>query len=336
MSIRYWLLGFGLLVALPAAGQVDNNRVVAVVNGEQILGAEYYRRMEFLPAVGRRVGNQIFEYPPGLLTIEQLITERLILQLAREKGVYPTDAEVQHEIQVAISEQSNLMQNWLDSGRNQAELQYLFRVQVAQFKLQTAGVNITDQEVENFYKENPPLFTTPRRAKLRIIATRDASKRAVVDQALASGRPFADVAREHSEDVSRAVGGEFGQVALNALTEPMRNAINAVRIGQTTEWVTSGSTYMKFLVENISPEEVKPLDDQLRRAIRRRMMIDRGAVRNNWQRDLMELRRRAVVEIRQPEFARLYQQLVQQAFEGSDSGSTPAGQPTPPPSNGGR
>lgn len=336
MSFRFWTFGLGLLVALPAVGQVDNDRVVAVVNGEEIRGAEYYRRMEFLPAVGRRVGNQIFEYPPGLLTIEQLITERLILQLAREKGVAPTDAEVQHEIQVAISEQPNLMQNWLDSGRNQAELQYLFRVQVAQFKLQTAGINVTDQEVEKFYNENRSLFTSPRRAKLRVIATRDAAKRDVVDQALASGRPFADVAREHSEDVSRAVGGDFGQVALNALTEPMRNAITAVRIGQTTSWVTSGNTYMKFLVENILPEEVKPLDDQLRRAIRRRMMIDRGTVRNNWQRDLMELRRRANVDIRQPEFARLYQQLIRQALDAEDGASPQAGQTGAAPSGNGR
>ena len=56
-----------------AQNMVDPNRVVLVINGEEIKGAEYYRRMEYLPGVGSQMGASFSDFPPGFLTIQQLI-----------------------------------------------------------------------------------------------------------------------------------------------------------------------------------------------------------------------------------------------------------------------
>ena len=74
--------------------QVDPARVVAVINGEEIKGAEYYRRMEYLPGAGKMLGDRFAEFPPGFMAIEQIITERLVYQLAKQKHCLPTDAEI--------------------------------------------------------------------------------------------------------------------------------------------------------------------------------------------------------------------------------------------------
>ena len=78
-----------LCLAAFSNGQVDPNRTIATINGEAIKGLEYYHRMEFLPGVTKRYGGQAIESPPGFLTVVELIGEKLLLQLAKEKGVMP-------------------------------------------------------------------------------------------------------------------------------------------------------------------------------------------------------------------------------------------------------
>lgn len=115
----------GLLLALTGAAlaQVDPARVVATVNGVAIKGDEYYHRMEFLPGVGKNMGDGFAEFPPGFLTLEQLITEKLVFQLAKEKGVMPTQADIDAELQYRMSKDKTLQVDWLASGQTFADLQ---------------------------------------------------------------------------------------------------------------------------------------------------------------------------------------------------------------------
>jgi parvulin-like peptidyl-prolyl isomerase len=298
------------MVAVSAFAQVDPNRTVLVINGEEIKGAEYYRRMEYLTGVGRWMGTSFAEFPPGFLTIEQLITERLVLQLARERNVMPTDTEVQSELNFGLEADPKMLENWTASGRSRDELLYQIRLQLAQFKLATQGITITDQEVDQFYKENQAMFTTPRRYKLRVIAVTDDAKQQRVDADLRSGKKFDEVARAHSDDLSASAGGEFGTVALSDLNETARRAIQNAKIGQPTDWVISSDTRVKFLVEQILPEEVQKMDNRLRREVRRMMMMDRGRVKNNVPQAMNEMRSKANIDIKHKEFAEAYQKFI--------------------------
>ena len=192
-----------------AFAQLDPNKTVATVNGEAIKGAEYYRRMEFLPGVSKDMGTGLLEAPPGFLTILQLIGEKLILQLARERNVYPNDAEVKGEIQYRLVDDPNLIKDWIATGQSQTDLESEIRYELARFKLQTAGVNITDQEVEKFYAENPSLFTSPRKYKLWVIAVRDQAAADGVEADLKGGKKFSEVAREKSIDMTKSIGGDL-------------------------------------------------------------------------------------------------------------------------------
>jgi len=303
------------LVAAISMGQVDPSRVVATVNGEEIKGNEYYRRMEYLPGVGRNLGRSFAEFPPGLLTLEQLITEKLVMQLAKQKGVLPTDAEVEAEVKIRLADNPQMMEQWAAGGRTPAELRDYLRYELTQFKVQTFGITITDQEIEKHYKDNPQLYTRPKQAKLRMIAVSSEADRNAVDKALSTGTAFGEAAKKYSIDVHKVVGGEMQPIAYVSMATWMREAINATKIGQATSWQEQDrqdgqKAYLKFLLEGVVPEQKVELSPNLRRSIRRRMMLDKGAAKNNISTEMLALRQKAKIDIKQPEFAEAYKKFI--------------------------
>ena len=295
-------------LALCAIGwsQVDVNKTVVVVNGEEIKGAEYYHRMEYLGGVGKPMSSGVAEFPPGFLTIEQLITERLILQLAKNKGVAPTDPEVENELKVRIADDPKFLENWLNSGKTEAELRYMVRLQLAQFKAATAGVNVTDQEVEQHYKENPAMYTTLKHVKISVIAVRDADTQQKVDAELKAGKTFAEVAKTHSEDLTKGAGGLVGNISYAAIPEQVRTALDKIKIGQTTEWLTSSNAKLKFLLQDVTLPKKLELTPQLKRDIRKRLLMDKGSIRNNVAKEMFDLRLKSNIDIKDKVFAEAY------------------------------
>ena len=198
-----------LLLATAAFAQVDPARTVATINGEEIKGAEYYRRMEYLDGVGKPMGQVFTQLPPGLLTLDALITEKLVFQLAREKGVYPSDLEVTKELEVRAQKDPTYLSRWKSSGKSDEELRYEVRYALAQYKLQTYGITIADGEIDAFYAAQPKRFTIPKRLKLRVIGAVTEEDKAAVDKDLAAGKPFSEVAKARSAEANASRGGEY-------------------------------------------------------------------------------------------------------------------------------
>ncbi len=306
-----------LALACLGSAQVDPQRVVATVNGTEIKGAEYYHRMEFLPGVGKNMGDGFAEFPPGFLTLEQLITEKLIFQLAREKGVSPSEPEIQAELDYRKVKNKNLVTDWLASGRTMAELMYAIKFDLAQFKILTAGITVTDQEVEDFYKKNKAMYTTPEQVTLRVIVVRTQADADLVDRDLASGKSFADTAKAHSADVTAQMGGEYGTVPITMLSDNVRTALKPLTAGQSTAWFTANkdpnssaeAAKFKFLLEKRAPEQLQVLDGDLRRQTRQRIMMDSGKVKNDIKKELNALRAKANIEIKEKSFADAYEKF---------------------------
>src|SRR5262249_40873 len=148
-----------------------------------------------------------------------------------------------------------------------------------------------DQEVADFYKNNPNTFTIPKRYQLRVVvATSDDGKKKV-DDALAAGKAFKDVASQMSEDVTKVTGGDFGLVPIDRIPEgPTREAIITTKIGQTTAWLQTGNAWAKYLLEDVKADELRPLTASLKRAVRRQLLLQRGSQKNNVAKDMAALR----------------------------------------------
>lgn len=282
-----------------AAAQSDPTKPIATVNGDTIGGLEYFRRMEFLPGFGRMVGGRFVEGWPGYLALQQMINEKLLLQIAKERGVAPKDADIAAELESRLKDSPKLLESLAKVGISKADLEYQVRVDLSEFNIVTQGVNVTDQEVEQHYKDNPSRFTIPKRYKLRLIAVA-AEKKSAVDTALAGGKSFGDVARDMSSDPSALQSGFIGEVPATAFAQPVLTVLDATKIGTATEWLQGNTGWFKFFIEDVKAAEKIPLDANLRKQLRRTLMLDRGRVRNNLEKLMAEARKKAKITVSQP------------------------------------
>lgn len=309
-----------IFAAVSAFGQVDNNRVVATINGEDLKGAEFYRRMEFLPDVGKIAGNEIITSTPAFWVLERIITERMILALAKEKGVSPTQTEIDAEINLRLESNPKMFEEWTASGQPKSDLEFQIKVQIAQFKIATMGITVTDQEIDKFYKDYPSMFTIPKRYKLRVISVSDDAKKAQVDFQLQSGKSFAEVAKAMSEDVTKADGGYYGTIQEDRLSEVMRKALANVKVGGATAWLEAPNQKIKIYIDEILAPQLTPMDAGLRRSLRRKLMLDRGKTKNDVGKMMADIRKRTKIDIKSKDLAAEYERVMRK-FDPDKSGN---------------
>jgi parvulin-like peptidyl-prolyl isomerase len=310
-SLKVQIAAFLVALTSLASAQLDPNKTIVSINGEEVKAGEYYRRMEFLPGVGKMMGNSFAQFPPGLLTIEQLITERLVFQMAKEKGILPTDEEVKDEIAFNTKADPDYLKSWDDAGRTRDELAYQTKFELTQFKLVTQGINVTNAEIDDFYTKNRTIFTVPKIVTLRVIAVDSPEAAKGIDADLAAGKSFEEVAKAKSLDVSAILGGDFGKRSFDDLAKVVRDALDKVKVGGVTEWISGdGKTQVKFKLQAAEPSYVKPLDDILRRKIRREQMFMKGNIQHDIRKDMNAARRKAQITITQKEFADAYKKFI--------------------------
>lgn len=303
-----------VLLAASAAlsfGQIDPARVLLVVNGQKITGATYYKRMEVLPNVGKLVGGQFLEAMPGFLTMQNLVNELLILQAAKEKGVEPTAAQVDAELNIRMTDNPDYLKAFTMLGFSEDEVKYDIKVSLSEFNLTTMGINIADQQVTNYYKDRVSDFTLPKRYRLRVIAATSAESKQKIDAELSAGKKFADVASAMSEDLtSKYDGGLMGDVPEIQLGPNIKPLVVGLKEGGMTPWLQGQSgTEIKLFLEKVLPEQTLPLDDKLKRAIRKKLMVERGQVKNNVPAIIAEMKKKAKVEYQNTPFDEQLKQI---------------------------
>ncbi|MCW5937431.1 MAG: peptidyl-prolyl cis-trans isomerase [Fimbriimonadaceae bacterium] len=297
------------LAAAAAFGQTSPAKTMVVVNGQAIMGGQYLKRMEVLPGVGQLVNDKFIPATPGFLTLNKLINETLMLQLAKEKGVYPSDQEIQKSYDERLKQNPDILKAFQTIGFTEADFRYDVLIQLVEFKLVTMGVNITAQEVENFYKENPSSFSHEKLYRLRVITVKGPAARESVDSALAMKKPFGEVARQYSTDATKAQEGLVGDVPETALGEAYTSVIKNREKGYVSSWLERDGASIKLFVEDVIPAKALPLDAELRESIRRDLMVTRGQVKNDLNAMMAEFRKKAKIEYQGTAFDAQLKQL---------------------------
>ena len=299
-----------LTLFVGAYAQVDPNRTVVTVNGEDIKASEYYSRMEFLPDIGRLNQGNFVEGAPGFLTIERLIEERILVQTAKDKKVYPGDADVNAAWAERLALNPTLEADIASSGLTKDYVLHQIRLELCQFRLQTMGVTITDLEVEKHYKENPTRFSLVKRFDLSLIAVTTDEEMSKVDAELGKGTAFGAVARSMSQDPSAGRNGAWGEIPETMLGEAVKKELANAKTGTTTKWVKGEGAWVKFYVHKVMPAEKLALDAKLKSQIRKDLMLAKGINKNDVSAMLRETRKKAVIVLKQPQFASSVKRLI--------------------------
>jgi peptidyl-prolyl cis-trans isomerase SurA len=204
------------------------------------------------------------EFPTGDLNkinasdrevLEQFITEKLLESEAREAGIRISDEEVNRyideikkrnrlsddDLKTVLGREGQTIQSYRASVKSELEKSEILNRQVAK------KVNITNEDIERYYKLNASKFRSEDRVRLQHIlfslpqtATPDqvqevTEKSTEVYNRIVGGANFAELAREFSQGAGQADGGDIGWVKRGTLVPGIEEvAFDKLSVGQVS------------------------------------------------------------------------------------------------------
>jgi peptidyl-prolyl cis-trans isomerase SurA len=259
MLIRAIFVGLCLwaIVALPhrtAAAVIE--QLIAVIDGEP------YTLTNLSNFAKTRLSRS---FPTGSLqqindadrdALEQFITDKLMEAEVREAGIRVTDVEVDRYIE-QVKKNNRLSDEDFKAtlareGLNLASYKISVKAEMEKAEVLDRQVkrkvNITDEDVERYYKLNSKNYRTNERARIRhiLLALSEKAPAEQVNavsakardlyQRIAAGEDFAAIAQEYSEGAGRANGGEIGWVNKGTLIAGLEEvAFEKLKPGQVSE-----------------------------------------------------------------------------------------------------
>jgi parvulin-like peptidyl-prolyl isomerase len=258
-----------------AALQAPPKTPVAVVNGEAITVAQWEERMSLMA---------------GSRALDSLVLETIVRQEARRRGVRVTPAEVDAKVTEEIASlrqrvgSEERFQEMMKSQKlSMASLRNVIGVQTEFRLLQerlrdkvTASIKVTDQELNEAYAAQKPLFQIPEEVQLSHILLlvsgtdpqADAAAKAKAEQALTRAKPmsaaqFSDLARELSEDMdTKTKGGELPALRKPSFFGPaFDDVVFAASPGVISQTIRSFRGYHVVYLRQKTEARVRPLEE---------------------------------------------------------------------------
>ena len=255
-------------------------RVVAIVDEEMILQSDLDLALELYQLDRQLAGSEPEPVTPDLRKriLDSLIENKLVIAAAKQNDMVVEEEEIEARVQARIDEltaqygsseelehaldQSNLT---LDDFRfrygSQLRNQQYMRLVVGRFIRPT--IEVMENEVEEYYLDNlaempaEPDSVTVASILIRVqpsVETRRAVQTKVerAQQALSTGRAFADVARELSEGPNAGRGGRIGAVKPGDLFDRVLDqAVMQLEVGQVSQPVVSSRGVHLLTVDRV-------------------------------------------------------------------------------------
>lgn len=261
-----------LFCSFPATGMAGLiEQVIVVIDGEPytLSNIREYAQVKIKREFPTGDLNEINQ--EDRVVLEQFITERLLAAEVKLGGIKVSEEDVNRHIdeikarngisdeqlKMVLSEQGLTMDSYRALMRSEIEKGEIINRQVRK------KVNITDNDVERYYRLNQKKYTTEERVRLQHIllplrekASPEDEKEAMLKaeeiyQRAVAGEDFADLARAHSEGAGASEGGDIGWVKRGSLFEEVENvAFNQLSVGEISQPVrTSMGIHILKLAE---------------------------------------------------------------------------------------
>jgi peptidyl-prolyl cis-trans isomerase SurA len=237
--------------------------VVARVKGEAIRTAELDREYARGIAGADPPPTEQEAEDLKLQLLSEMISNRILLQLAEEDGLSATEEEVDRRFEDFRSQyprdrfQEMLDEQQVTEAEVRAEMRETLTIEKLINKEVTSRITVSDAEIEGFYAQNAESFNRPPRYRFaHILVTpfqdpstnnqegddADSAEEAIEKSGrllreVRSGQDFHELARRFSEDPSTALdGGDVGfqpAEAISVIDESLLSAVLELEIGET-------------------------------------------------------------------------------------------------------
>jgi peptidyl-prolyl cis-trans isomerase SurA len=346
-------LGVALLgLVAPLRAQVIE-QVLVKVNGDIITKTELEARQ--IQAIRDRMKQDID--PASLKNDEQLkkliaevtprillesIDELLTMQLAKERGYRLRDEQFKEWL-TNLRKEQNLEDDQkfqgalkqegmtIDDLRKQVERQFMMN-RITQDEI-GSKLTITEEEARQYYKTHPAEFTEQPNVTLREIfietpvtsqqgqaginvAQDDAAReRATAIRArILAGEDFSKVAAEVSNAASKSNGGLIGPINVSELSEPLQKLLKTMKPGQVTQPIRVAKGYQILKLETLKEAALQPFDE-VRDLVAEKVHAERQ--RQEVRKFLTRIRGQAIIEWKNQELRKAYEQLVADVSRGT-------------------
>jgi len=259
------------------------------VNGESISIDEFHKYLEGKDTVRVRTNDgQVAEARVAdslaFQALQDMIGRQVIMQLAKDEGVYPSDADISKELDFQQKLTPGFLANLNRAGITMDRVKQNLKLTLAREKLITKGVTVTMAEAEDFIKQNPKQFTEPAKVSMLWVFVKTADKKAKVEAAINSGQTFSLVASQLSDfPMARQQNGRFigpdgnPERSIDSLDPKLRDMVNKTAEGQMTGWLQLSDGSAKFFVEKKIPAKPLDMNNYRKEAVRRQLALQRGS-----------------------------------------------------------
>ncbi len=216
--------------------------------------------------------------------------------LAAKEQVPPTEEQVQERIKQARKQASfgeMLTAVYITSG----QLTEAMRVDQAGFNLLTKGIEVSDQEIKDFYeKYKDTRFTSPEQADVAAIFTDNKSQMDKAVGLLKQGVDFGTVARTLSTHPASAKrDGRLARAVMRGdqnVPESVQDLVLSTPRNKYTEPIPYGGNggFVIFKVLAHRPKKTQKFGE-VEYFIRQQLMVEKGVKQTDLQRKLKEFRK---------------------------------------------
>ncbi len=224
--------------------------------------------------------------------IQDAIDRTILKQKGEELGIKISDEQVKSRIKEiraqfksdavfghTLANQGLTLKEYTEQLRDDIFLEEVIEQEVGK------KTQVTDDEINHFYTENPNHFKTPekRRASVILIKTpkskgsegeiKAKKKLESIRTQVVNGADFADLAQRFSQDSLARKGGDLGFFTAKEMFSPFSSRAFKLKVGGVSEVFKSGHGYHLLKVTDEQPAAVKPLaesSDEIRSILKRR------------------------------------------------------------------
>jgi peptidyl-prolyl cis-trans isomerase SurA len=317
------LAAAGAVAAAPPAGiRSTLDRVAAVVNGDVITLRELER-------VGGSALVEANLLPPGpqrdraragalRAAFDALVADRLFKQQVKKLDLEVSESQVDAQVEAVKAQNhfddAELERALMAQGVTRQVYRDQLRSQLQNYAVLAnklgGRVNLSEQELENYYRSHPQEFEGDEEIHVRHIFLPLAENASAADvrrvqgegervlQRLKSGEDFAKVARQVSRGPSAESGGDLGWLKRGTIQKALEDAAFKLKEGQVSGLVRAGNGI--HVLQVIEHRKGKSRSfAEVKETIRDRLVQDLAdSYRAQY---VAELRREAQIETRIPE-----------------------------------
>lgn len=230
------------------------NTVILRVSDSFYFGSDFE---EYLVSIAGEEYKALSENSLSRL-FDDFVDEKILLRAATDAGTSVTvDEQKKYLAKLTRESWSTEKKSSLDGLEYETLLEKL--VIEKYLSQQIHGIDVTDDEIREYYERHKREFLRPERVRVsQILLATEGKAVEILDRVKnANGEVFREIARKESKGVEAAKGGAMGLFEMGQLPSEMEKVVFSLKVGEVSPVVESSYGYHIFrLDEKLEPELV--------------------------------------------------------------------------------